>query len=79
MEMNQNLEMNQNQPHNHHFIPRFYLRHFATKDTQENKGKEKIYVIDKQHGRFEDEPQLIKHVGSKNDYNTFRIDENHED
>ena len=75
----ENSETKQNQPHNHHFIPQFYLRHFVTKDTQGDKKKEKIYVIDKQHQRFEDEPRLIKHVGSENDYNTFWIDENHED
>ena len=75
----ENSETKQNQPHNHHFIPQFYLKRFATKDTQGDKKKEKIYVIDKQHQRFEDEPRFVKHVGSKNDYNTLRIDENHED
>ena len=75
----ENSETKQNQPHNHHFIPQLYLRHFVTKDTQGDKKKEKIYVIDKQHQRFEDEPRFIKHVGSKNDYNTLRIGENHED
>ena len=67
----ENSEIKSNQPRNHHFIPRFYLGHF--------KKKKKIYVIDKLHQRFEDEPRLIKRVGSKNDYNTLRIDENHED
>ena len=75
----ENSETKQNQPHNHHFIPRFYLKRFATKDTQWDKKKEKIYVIDKLHQHFEDEPRFIEHVGSENDYNTLRIDENHED
>ena len=76
----ENSETKQNQPHNHHFIPRFYLQHFATKDTREmNKKAQKIYVIDKSQPCFECEPRFIKHVGSKDYYNTLWIDENHED
>ena len=56
--------MAKNQPRNQHYIPRFYLKEFATNETYGKKGKEQVYVYDKVNEKTE--PRNIKSIAKEN-------------
>jgi len=45
--------MAKNQTRNQHYIPRFYLKEFATDETYAKKGKEQVYIYDKRTEKLE--------------------------
>ena len=53
-------EMAKDQTRNQHYIPRFYLKEFATNDTYGKKGKEQVYIYDKKSEKSE--PRNIKKI-----------------
>ncbi len=57
-------EMAKDQTRNQHYIPRFYLKEFATNDTYGKKGKEQVYIYDKKSEKSE--PRNIKKIAKEN-------------
>jgi len=56
--------MAKHQTRNQHYIPRFYLKEFATDETYGNKGKEQVHIFDKKTEKFD--IRNIKKIAKEN-------------